>query len=227
MTGLPKHNKNRARGGAATLPWIAPDSPIGLGDAIRDRVLRDYDENGVFLNIPFDDQYSLLEMAIVSTLTAYGLTPRIAKERRRVEVRLLKIVELMLTCKYGVTDLSAPDRMNMPFELGLLLGFGRETFLMSGQEHSALRSISDMNFCDVYYHENSCERLILGLSQWIERSCSKRQISHRILVRRFEGLRVARKTLGEDYHKLRPHQIASLLGIAQRGLGLRKISPLR
>lgn len=220
MTTLQNRKNSRARSGPSALRWIPPDSPIYLSEAIRDRISREYDENGVFLNIPFDDRYAALEMAIMSTLTAYELTPHIAKERRRVEVRLFKIVELMLTCKYGITDLSMPDRMNMPFELGLLMGFGIETFLMSNKRYSALQSISDMNFCDVYYHENKCQSLISGLSQWIERTCSKKQISTRILIRRFEGLKAVKKSLGDDYHKLRAHQIKSLLGIAQEGLPL-------
>jgi hypothetical protein len=215
---LPQRKKNRTHRASSVLRWIPPDSPITLSNAIRDRISREYDATGVFLNIPFDDRYSALEMAITSTLTAYGLTPHIAKERRRVEVRLFKIVELMLTCRYGITDLSMPNRMNMPFELGLLLGFGRETFLMSSKRYSALQSISDMNFCDVYYHENKSESLISGLSQWIERTCSKKQISTRTLIRRFEVLKAAKKSLGEDYYKLRIDQIKSLLGIAQEGL---------
>jgi hypothetical protein len=55
-----------------------------------------------------------------------------ARDQSRPETRLTKIVELMLSCPYGLTDLSYVKRMNMPFELGLLLAFGKENFVTSG-----------------------------------------------------------------------------------------------
>jgi hypothetical protein len=82
-----------------------------------------------------------------------------------MEVRLLKIVELILCCRFGLTDLSYIKRMNMPLELGLLLAFGNETFVITAERYSALRTVSDLNFCDIYHHERSIRRLIGGLSR--------------------------------------------------------------
>ncbi len=154
--------------------WVPPEQPLHLNQSISRRIRSDFDPSGIFLNIPYSKRYSNLEVAIISTATAYGLTPRMARERTRTEVRLLKIAELMLTCKYGFTDLSYVARMNMPLELGLLLAFGKETFIASGKRYAALRTISDLNFADIHYHEGRIRKLIVALSRWIEQNCSKK-----------------------------------------------------
>ena len=93
-----------------------------------------------------------------------------AKEQTGLEIRLLKIVELMLSCRFGLTDLTYVKRMNMPLELGLLLAFGNETFVTTAAQYSALRTISDLNFGDIFAHGGRIGRLITGLSRWIEQS---------------------------------------------------------
>ena len=128
--------------------WIPPRHPLHLNPSIRRRFRAQFDRRGIFLNIPYSPRYSRLEAAILSTVTAYGLAPHMARERMRLETRLLKIVEVMFTCRYGLTDLSYIRRMNMPMELGLLLAFGKETFLTSRKPYGALKSISDLNFSD-------------------------------------------------------------------------------
>jgi hypothetical protein len=177
--------------------------------------LREYNPAGIFLNIPYSDRYSNLEIAIISTVTAYGLIPRMARERLRTEVRLLKITELMLTCRYGFTDLSYLTRMNMPLELGLLLAFGKETFVASQRRYSALRTISDLNFTDIHYHEGGIRRLVVALSRWIEQNCSAKRLRTETLLQRYRRLRWLRKTLGDDFDRLRPEEISKLLGVAE------------
>lgn len=178
-------------------------------------IKKDFSPHGIFLNIPYSRDYSKLEIAIISAVTAYGLVPRMARERSKTEVRLTKIVELMLKCPYGLTDLSYLRRMNMPFELGLLLAFGKETFLASRRSYSALRSISDLNFTDIHYHRGSIRLLITNLSHWIEQNCSTKRIRNRALFRRYGRLQQIRKRLGNDFEKLKPHEIASFLPVAK------------
>ncbi len=151
----------------------------------------------------------------MSTAYAYGLTPVTARERSRTEVRLLKITELILTCKYGFTDLSYVTRMNMPLELGLLLAFGKETFVASKKRYSALRTISDLNFSDIHYHEGRIRRLIVALSRWIEQNCSPKRLTTETLLQRYRRLRRLRRTLGDDFDRLRPEEISKLLGVAE------------
>jgi hypothetical protein len=155
---------------------------LHLSPDVTGRIRSNFDPRGIFLNIPYSERYSKLEIAIVSTVTAYGLTPRLARERSKLEVRLIKIVELMLTCPYAFTDLSYLKRMNMPFELGLLLAFGKDTFVTSSGPYSALKSISDLNFGDIHYHGGTVRELIRHLSRWIEGNCGTQRIKTKTLM---------------------------------------------
>ncbi len=186
-----------------------------MSSSVRRRISREYDRNGIFLNIPYGKHYSNLELAIISTVTAYGLTPRMARERSRLEIRLLKIAELMLTCQYGLTDLSYVTRMNMPLELGLLLAFGKETFIISSRRYSALRTISDLNFGDIHYHEGGIRRLVVALSRWIEQTCSTKRLTTATLLQRYRRWRSVRKRLGDDFDKLKPEELTAMFGVAK------------
>lgn len=195
--------------------WIPPDQPLHLNAAIQHRIRASFDRHGIFLNIPYSNRYTRLEVAIISTVTAYGLTPRMARQRLRAEMRLLKIAEMMFTCRYGLTDLSYAARMNMPFELGLLLAFGKETFITSRKPYGALKSVSDLNFADIHYHRGSVREMIAGLSKWIEQTCSPKRFSIRTLLQRYRRLWQIRQDLGSDFDKLEPQEISALLGIAR------------
>lgn len=195
--------------------WIPSTHALHLSQAVQQRIRREYDPHSIFLNIPYSERYTSLEVAILSTVTAYDLTPRLARERRRMETRLLRIVELMFTCRFGLTDLSYVHRMNMPLELGLLLGFGKESFVMSGKRYGALRTISDLNFTDIFYHEGRVRQLIQGLSLWIEHNCSSKRITLETLLRRYRRFRRIRRTLGENFDRLRPQEIKALVEVAQ------------
>jgi hypothetical protein len=194
---------------------LGPDKPLFLNSAITQRIRLNYHRRGIFLNIPYGKKYSNLELAIISTALAYDLIPRLARWRGRMEVRLLKIVELILTCEYAITDLSYVARMNMPFELGILLAFGKETFVMSKKEYGAVKCISDLNFSDIYYHGGTIRKLIVGLSRWIEQTCSSKRLKTETLLRRYRRLRRLRESLGEDFDRLGPDGIASFLGVVR------------
>jgi hypothetical protein len=201
--------------------WIPCDQPLYLNRSICDRIRRDFDENGIFLNIPYGERYSRLEVAIISTVTAYGLRPKMARQRLRLEVRLLKIAEMMCTCRYGLTDLSYVKRLNMPLELGMLLAFGKETFITSRKPYGALKSISDLNFSDIHYHRGSPRELIVWLSRWIEQICSRKRFSTRTLLRRYRRLWRIRRDLGKDFDKLLPQEITKFLDVQREELRLR------
>jgi hypothetical protein len=199
----------------AVIPfWIPADQILHLTPAVRKRINRDFDTRGIFLNIPYSQRYSKLEIAILSTVTAYDLMPRMARERSKLEMRLLKIVELMLCCAYGLTDLSYAKRMNMPFELGLLLAFGKESFVTSSRHYSALRTVSDLNFADIHYHRGTVGGLVKELSRWIEQTCSTKRIRTETLLQRYRRLQTIRKDLGPDFEKLLPQEIGKLLEVA-------------
>jgi hypothetical protein len=183
---------------------------------VRNRVRQTYGNgNGVFLNIPYSNRYSSFEVAIISTVTAYGLTPRMARQRVGLEIRAQKIFELILSCRYGVTDLSYQKRMNMPLELGLLLALGKETFVITGRKYAALKSISDLNFGDVYHHGGSVRNLILRLSQWIEQTCSKTHLATESLLQRYRRTLRVHRQLGPDFDRHLPDIISGLLLVAE------------
>ena len=205
----------------AVIPsWIPADQILHLSPAVRKRITRDFDPRGIFLNIPYSQRYSKLEIAILSTVTAYDLMPRMARERSKLEMRLLKIVELMLRCSYALTDLSYAKRMNMPFELGLLLAFGKESFVTSSRPYSALRTVSDLNFADIHYHRGTVSGLVRELSKWIEQTCSPKRITTKTLIQRYRRLQTVRKRLGPDFEKLLPQEIGKLLEVVHDEFGM-------
>jgi len=103
----------------------------------------------------------------------------------------------------------------MPLELGLLLAFGKETFIMTRQRYHALKTVSDLNFGDIYDHGGSVRALIVGLSRWIEQNCSRKRLTTKTLLERYGRLRKIREKLGDDFDRLAPQDIVKLLGVAR------------
>src|SRR2546428_5356689 len=85
---------------------------------------------GAFLNVPYDDEYEHLYVALVAGLVAFGLNPRATLELPGPERRLSRILRLLKSCRYSFHDLSrvqlshGAPRFNMPFELGVAGGLG-------------------------------------------------------------------------------------------------------
>jgi len=195
--------------------WFPSSHPLNLPGSVRRSIGREFNPDAVFLNIPYARRYTNLEVAMISTLTAYGLIPRMAKTRVGLEVRLHKIAALMLGCGYGVTDLSYVRRMNMPLELGVLLAWGKETFVTSSRPYATIKTISDLNFGDVHYHRERVSELVRHLSRWIEQHCSNKRFAVSPLMRRYRRLQRIRKSLGADFEKLTASEISKLLGIVR------------
>jgi len=195
--------------------WFSSSHPLNLPQSVRRSIERDFNPDAVFMNIPYSRRYTHLEVAIISTLTAYGLTPQMAKTRVGLEVRLHKIAALMLGCGYGITDLTYVRRMNMPLELGVLLAWGKETFVASSRPYGAIKAISDLNFGDVHYHRERVGELVRQLSRWIEQHCSHQRFSVSTLMKRYRRLQRIRKSLGADFEKLTASEISKLLGIVE------------
>src|SRR5579863_1030465 len=88
--------------------------------------------NTAFINVPYDENYQDLYLALIAGLTAFGLDPRATLEIPGGARRLDRIFDLMKSCQYSFHDLSRVEldptlpktpRFNMPFELGLVLGW--------------------------------------------------------------------------------------------------------
>ncbi|HKB71634.1 MAG TPA: hypothetical protein VKH46_12380 [Thermoanaerobaculia bacterium] len=179
-----------------------------------------FDAKGIFLNIPYSPRYSNLEIAILSTVTAYDLVPYMAKDRSSLEIRIQKIARMMLQCRFGLSDLSYALRLNMPLELGLQLAWGKEVFVVTRKRYRNLRSISDLNFADIHAHEGSPDKLIRDLSRWLEQNCSDRRLSDKRLIERYRRWMSIRRSLGSDFDRLNPKEIAAMIDIAKDEFGL-------
>jgi hypothetical protein len=122
-------------------------------------------QDSAFLNVPYDRRYERLYLAFIAGLSAFGLAPRATVELSGSERRLDRIIGLLRSCRYSFHDLSsvsldrtppATPRFNMPFELGLAIGFSRsyrhEWFVFEARPHRLTKSLSDLNGTDPHIH---------------------------------------------------------------------------
>jgi len=127
---------------------------------------------GVFLNIPYDQKFERLYLAYICGISSYGLIPHATLELRSSERRLDRILNLIKSCRYSIHDLSRVEvdrkhpptpRFNMPFELGLSIGWERlgsnhhTWFLYETQDYRLAKSLSDVNGTDAYIHEGTID----------------------------------------------------------------------
>jgi len=148
-------------------------------------MINHFDRN-VFINCPFDHEYRLLLIPILFTLRYCKLVPRIASERLdSSEIRLDKIIEIILESKYSIHDLSRIKsskkgeyyRLNMPLEIGLDLGCkkfhpdekyrGKKSLILEGERYSTNKGLSDLSGADVKCHENDAEKVIECVRTWM------------------------------------------------------------
>lgn len=142
-------------------------------------------ERSVFINCPFDDEYSPILQAIAFCVVLLGFFPRLAPENSdNAAARLDRILELIRSSRYGIHDLTRCksatadefSRMNMPFELGLdhaCRRFGGDEF--SGKqililEHSRFdyqRALSDIAGWDIQSHDGSFEKAVRRVRSWL------------------------------------------------------------
>lgn len=142
-----------------------------------------YAEN-VFINCPFDDEYTPLFEAIVFTIIICGFRPQCARQRvNSAEVRLDKLEDLIRASKYSIHDLSRtrPDaatgnpRFNMPFELGLDIGcrrFGRNygdkcALIFASEKYEYQKFLSDIAGQDIANHDLEVARVIRGVRSFL------------------------------------------------------------
>jgi len=141
--------------------------------------------DNVFINCPFDKKYANMFRACVFTVLDAGFIPRCALEvDDATQSRLSAILSLIDDCRYGVHDLSRVQldstsrlpRFNMPFELGLFYSakhFGlsnqkrKQCLVLETEKYRYQKFISDIAGVDITPHDNSPEKLILALRNWL------------------------------------------------------------
>lgn len=140
-------------------------------------MVSEYEVN-VFINCPFDKEYSPLFNAILFSVYRCGFRPRCAREMDDAgEIRIEKINKIISECKFGIHDISRTEldsrhnlpRFNMPLELGIFLGakkFGvkiqksKVSIILDKEEYRYQKYISDISGQDIKSHGNDPGRLI-------------------------------------------------------------------
>ncbi|MCP5053013.1 MAG: nucleotide-binding protein [bacterium] len=149
-----------------------------------------YTDN-VFINCPFDHQYTQIFNAIVFTVFDCGYTAHCARELDdSLDVRINKITKIISECKYGIHDISRTElsqssqlpRFNMPLELGLFMGakeFGegkqkqKRCLILDKEPYRYQAFISDIAGQDIRPHNNNDAEVIKLIRNWL-RNLSQR-----------------------------------------------------
>ena len=123
--------------------------------------------DSAFINIPYDPGYEETFLAYIAGVASFGLDPRATLELTSGERRLNRIFSLISTCRYSFHDLSLVEldqrhprtpRFNMPFELGLVIGWqsavnsGHDWFVFESSRHRLQKSLSDLNGTDPFIY---------------------------------------------------------------------------
>jgi hypothetical protein len=120
----------------------------------------------VFLNIPYDRQFTRSYLAYITALSALGFVPK-ATLGITGNRRLDRIASLIERCEYSIHDLSrvqldrnppCTPRFNMPFELGLAVAWSQEHpkhqwFVFESRRRRLNKSLSDLDGTDAYIHD--------------------------------------------------------------------------
>jgi len=152
-----------------------------------------------FLNIPYDDRYRDLYLALISGLCAFGLIPRATLEIPSAERRLDRIYSLMTSCGYSFHDLSRVEldyrvprtpRFNMPFELGLLVGWHKTKrtdhnwFVLESTKYRLLKSLSDLDGTDPLIHDGTVSGVFRVLGDALKKPKFQPTVQHMDLIYR-------------------------------------------
>lgn len=123
-----------------------------------------YRTRGVFLNVPFDDQYENCFVALIAGVAGLGLKPTSVLDVSTSDQRLQRIFEHLSNCRYSIHDLSRVElskgrypRFNVPFEAGLASALAlttdrHERFLFEARRYRLARTCSDLAGVDVKIH---------------------------------------------------------------------------
>lgn len=150
--------------------------------------------NQVFINCPFDLEYINLYRASIFSIIGSGFFPRCSREiNNGNKTRIDNIVQLIRECRYGIHDLSRVEldinfslpRFNMPFEYGVFYGsqhFGDEaqkkkcSLVLEKEEYRYQKFLSDISGIDVTAHNNSIDKIILKIRDWLHTSSKRKNM---------------------------------------------------
>ena len=138
----------------------------------------------VFVNCPFDEDYKQMFQALVFTIYKCNLLPRCSLELDDSgQNRFDKIVRIIRECKFGVHDISRTElnstglpRFNMPLELGLFLGATRvggtryankRCLILDKEQYRYQEFMSDIAGQDIKSHGGCVRELVIAVRNWL------------------------------------------------------------
>ena len=142
-------------------------------------------ERSVFLNCPFDPEFSPILQAMCFCIVALGFVPRLAPENAdNAAARLDRICDLIRESRYGIHDLSRCKstaanqyaRMNMPFELGIDHGCRRYgegqlaekvILILEATRYDSQKALSDIAGWDIQVHDQDHEEAVRRVRDWL------------------------------------------------------------
>lgn len=157
-------------------------------------------EDSVFINCPFTEDYKELFHCIIFCVLACGFLPRSALEAGDAgDIRLDKIVRLIKESHYSIHDLSAIEldgvnrlpRFNMPFELGLVIGCkkmagkkyaNRPILVMEKNAYTSQKCLSDIAGQDLRAHQGSATRVTNIVRTWLSQQSKRTGIPGHVRI---------------------------------------------
>jgi hypothetical protein len=139
----------------------------------------------VFINCPFDDEYTPTFRALIFAIKACGFIPRSAREiDDGGQTRIEKLQAIMEESRYGIHDLSRTEldpvnklpRFNMPLELDLFLGAKRyggkhqkmkRVLILDVERYRYQRFISDLAGMDIHQHDGDPAQAVRETRDWL------------------------------------------------------------
>lgn len=143
-----------------------------------------YDKN-IFINCPFDNEYTEIQSRIIFTVIYLGFEPQIASLiDDSGQSRLDKIQEMIINSKFSIHDISRLKadkkgefyRLNMPLELGMDIGARifhqdhseKKFLILEATKYDYQKAASDLNGFDPKNHDNNAEKAVERVRDWIE-----------------------------------------------------------
>lgn len=141
-------------------------------------------ETNVFINCPFDKDYTILLRTLTFTLQYLDFTPFVSQTFSSSNIRVTQIKEYIKNCKYSIHDLSRSrpmkrgdlPRFNMPYELGLDLGaseYGgkklktKKTLILETGRFHYQQVLSDIAGQDIENHNDDPQTLVTKVRNWV------------------------------------------------------------
>lgn len=149
---------------ALGIVMFMPRCPLNGGQCnLKDEIKQQYSDKKIFLDIPYERKYKTFENQINATIKNCGLEIVIAKQTQKTKMILCKVCSLIQTCKYGVADISY-ESLNVPFELGLMYGLGKECAILKAADAPQPTDIDGIEYIEYI----NTDELHEGLSKWLQ-----------------------------------------------------------